>query len=105
MWSEKTMLVLGKKLTSSSYKYEKDLCCYSIGGLHTCDGTTDAEVYIGILERYMLSYMRLFPEGLWLLQQDNARPYSPTAASLHRDTMCVVDWSACRPNLFPIENV
>lgn len=35
--------------------------------LHQREGTTDAEVDVGVLER------RLFPNGVWFFQQDEVR--------------------------------
>ena len=48
------------------------------------------------------SRLHLFPGGLWLFQQDNARPHSARllTARPHRRRVCVHDW----PHLSPIEN-
>ena len=79
---------------------------HAMGDLHICEGTIDAETYVGILERHMLpSRGWLFPRTLF--QQDNARLHSAqvTTAWLCRCSVCVFDWSACSPDLSPIENV
>ena len=79
-----------------------------MGDFHICDGTIDAEAYVGILERHMLpSKQRLFPGTPCLFQQDNARPHSAQVITvwLRRHRVHVLDWCACRPDLSPIENV
>ena len=78
-----------------------------MGDLHICEGTIDAEAYVGILERHMLpSRRRLFPGTPCLFQQDNASPPSAqvTTAWLRRHRVCVLDWPAGSPDLSPIEN-
>ena len=46
------------------------ISAYGMGDLHICEGTIDAEAYVGILERYMLpSRTRLFPGTPWLFQR------------------------------------
>jgi len=85
-------LFLGKQVSGwrvkvflGELKYSKARVCEGVGvhqspldgWLHMCESTTDAEACVEILERHMLpSRRRLLLEGLWLFQQDNARPRS-----------------------------
>ena len=72
------------------------IIAHSMGDLHICEGTIDAEAYIGILERHMQkARQRLFPGTPCLFQQDNARPHSVqvTTTCLHRYRVCA--WLAC----------
>lgn len=54
---------------------------------------------------YCMLLSRQHPESLWIFQEDNARPFSAhaTKAWLHGHRVCVLDWLACSPYLFPIE--
>ena len=78
------------------------ISAHGMGDLHICEGTIDAEAYVGILERHMLpSRRQLFPGTPCLFQQDNARPHSAwvTTAWLRRHRVRVLDWPACSPDL------
>ena len=80
-----------------------------MGGLHICEGTIDAEAYVGILERHFgeNSRQRLFQGTPCLFQQDNVRPHSAqvTIIWLCRHRVLVLEWPTCSSGLFPTENV
>ena len=92
-------------------KLQKLMLCgyispHDMGDLHICEGTTDAEAYVGILERYMLPWTwQLFPGTPCLFQQDIARPHSAqvTTAWLPRHRVRMLDWPASSPDLSLIE--
>ena len=81
------------------------ISAHGMGDLHICEGTIDAEAYLGILERHMLpSRRRLFPGTPCLFQQDNARPHSAEVTTVWlRKLECVCLTGS--PDLSPIQNV
>uniref|UniRef100_A0A3B4CCP3 Tc1-like transposase DDE domain-containing protein n=1 Tax=Pygocentrus nattereri TaxID=42514 RepID=A0A3B4CCP3_PYGNA len=81
---------------------------HSMGNLHICEGTINAERYIKVLEQHMLpSKQRLFQGRPCSFQQDNAKPHSArvTTAWLRSKRVQVLDRPACSPDLSPTENV
>ena len=106
-WKRPSRLLPRKVQKPASVMVWGCISAHSMGDLHICEGTIDAEAYVGILERHMLpSRWRLFPGTPCLFQQDNARPHSArvTTAWLHRHRVRVLDWMPS-PDLSPIENV
>ena len=84
------------------------ISAYGMGSLHIWKGTINAERYIEVLEQHMLpSRWRLFQGRPCIFQQDNAKPHtaSITTAWLRRRRVRVLNWSACSPDLSPIENI
>ncbi len=75
--------------------------CKGMGSLHVLEGTMNAERYIKVLEQHML------PSRRRLFQQDNAKPHTAaiTTAWLCSRRVRVLNWSACSPDLSPIENI
>ncbi len=66
------------------------------------------KVYIKVLEQHMLpSRWRLFQGNPCVFQQDNANLHiaAITTAWLHSRRVRVLNWSACSPDLSPIENI
>ncbi len=81
---------------------------YGMGSLHVLEGTMNAERYIKVLEQHMLpSRWRLFQGRPCVFQQDNAKPHTAafTTAWLRSRRVRVLNWSACSPDLSPIENI
>ncbi len=84
------------------------ISAYSMGSLHVLEGTMNAERYIKILEQHMLpSRWCLFQGRPCVFQQDNAKPHTAviTTAWLRSRRARVLNWSACSPDLSPIENI
>ncbi len=84
------------------------ISAYGIGSLHVSVGTLNAERYIKVLEQHMLSYrLCLFQGRPCVFQQDNAKPNTAaiTTAWLHSRRVGVLNWSACTPDLSPMENI
>ncbi len=79
-----------------------------MGSLHVLKGTMNAERYIKVLEQHMPpSRRRLFQGRPCVFQQDNAKPHTAaiTTSCLHSRRVQVLNWSACSPDLSPIENI
>ncbi len=74
---------------------------YGMGSLHVLEGIMNAKRYIKILEQHML------PSRRRVFQQDNAKLHTAaiTKAWLHNRRVWVLNWSACSPDLSPIENI
>ncbi len=74
---------------------------YGMGSLHVLEGIMNDKRYIKILEQHML------PSRRRVFQQDNAKPHTAaiTTAWLHNRRVWVLNWSACSPDLSPIENI
>ncbi len=84
------------------------ISAYGMGSLHVLEGTMNAERYIKVLEQHMLpSRRRLFQGRPYVFQQDNAKPHTVaiTSAWLRSRRVWVLNWSACSPDLSPIENI
>ncbi len=84
------------------------ISAYGMGSLHVLEGTMNAERYIKVLEQHMLpSRRRLFQGRPCLFQQDNAKPHTAaiTTAWLRSRRVRVLNWTACSPDLSPIENI
>ena len=84
------------------------ISAHSMGDLHICEGTINAETFVAILERHMLpSRWRLFPGTPCVFQQGDIRLHSAwvSTAWLRRQRVHVLDWPACSPSWSPIENV
>ena len=76
-----------------------------LGDLHICEDTIDEEAYVGILERQMLPSRQLLFTGTPCLFQQDRLHAQVTTVWLRRHRLCVLEWSACSPDLSPIENV
>jgi hypothetical protein len=64
--------------------------------------------YIKILDDHLLPYIEaLPPRQSMTFQQDNAPIHASFATNffLHRNSVHVLDWPACSPDLNPIENI
>ncbi len=82
--------------------------CIRYGQLAYFERTMNAERYIKVLEQHMLpSRRRLFQVRPCIFQQDNATPLTAaiTTAWLRSRRVRVLNWSACSPDLSPIENI
>ncbi len=82
--------------------------CIRYGQLACFERTMNAERYIKVLEQHMLpSRRRLFQVRPCIFQQDNATPLTAaiTTAWLRSRRVRVLNWSACSPDLSPIENI
>ncbi len=84
------------------------ISAYGRGSLHVLEGTMNAERYINVLEQHMLpSRWRLCQGRPCVFQQDNAKPHTAafTTAWLRSRRVQLLNWSACSPDLSPIENI
>lgn len=100
-WEKQTMSSPCQRWNGPSWllsvKGAKASVCHGMDDFHICEGSIDADVKIGILERRMLpSKQCLFPRSPCLFQQDNAGPHSACAKTvwLCRHRMCAHAWLA-----------
>ncbi len=90
---------------------QSDLQCIQVtgmGSLHVLEGTMNAERYIKLLEQHMLpSRWFIFQGRPCVFQQDNAKPHTAaiTTAWLCSRRVRVLNWTACSPDLSPVENI
>ncbi len=77
------------------------ISAYGMGSLHVLEGTMNPERCIKVLEQHML------PSRGRVFQQDNAKPYTAaiTTAWLCSRRDRVLNWPACSPDLYPVENI
>ncbi len=75
--------------------------CIRYGQHYVLEGTMNAERYVKVLEQHML------PSRQCVFQQDNTKPYTAaiTTAWLCSSRVRVLNWTACSPDLSPIENI
>jgi len=84
---------------------------HDMADVHMCEGTIDAEVDVGILERHMLPLQRPPFIAGQLFQQDQILHDFHQHGCIDTDCVCVcvcvcvLDWPAFSPDLSPAENV
>lgn len=67
----------------------------------------DADEYQQLLETHLLPFLQQNAGQGWVFQQDNAPPHASrsTKGFLRRNSVEVLDWPACSPDMNPMENI